>query len=211
MIKKFFPDREFAAFLFDFDGTVADTMPAHLDAWNKALSFYGLTLSKDQHQEWAGRPTRQIVQMLSEKHGIEIPTDEFLQSKETHYMKSIHAVKEIPPIVEIMKGAHGIIPMAVVSGSRRKQIEMTLKLLNLSHYFDLIVGAEDYVHGKPAPDCFLKAAQLLKVKPEECLAFEDADLGIQSAHAAGMPCLRVVPHNELGHDLIFSPQLPKKS
>lgn len=208
MVQKFFPDKKFSAFLFDFDGTVADTMPAHLEAWNKALDFYGLTLSQQQHQEWAGRPTREIVKMISERHGIELPVEDFLKAKEIHYMKQLHEVKGIVPIVEIIQASHGKIPMAIVSGSRRKQIETTLGLLQLTPYFSAIVGAEDYQHGKPAPDCFLKAAEILNVKPEDCLAFEDAELGIQSAHAAGMECLRVVRNAELEHELTLAQPKP---
>lgn len=209
MVQRFFPNRHFAAFLFDFDGTVADTMPAHLSAWNKALGVYGLTLSQDQHMEWAGRPTREILSLLSQAHGIDLPAESFLKEKEAHYLKSLPEVKGIPPVVDILRASFGKIPMAVVSGSRRKMIELTLQQLNLATYFELIVGAEDYTNGKPAPDCFLKAAEILNVKPEDCLVFEDANLGIEAAHAANMACLRVVPHNELGHELVLSPPQKK--
>jgi beta-phosphoglucomutase family hydrolase len=201
MVQKYFPNKQFRAFLFDFDGTVADTMPAHLNAWNLALGNYGLSLSSKQHQEWAGIPTKGILKMIGEKHGIEFHVDQFLKEKEVHYFNSIEQVKGIVPVVEIIKASYKKIPMAVVSGSRRHPIETTLKKLEMSHYFDLIVSAEDYVNGKPAPDCFLQAAKALNVKPEDCLVFEDAELGIKAAHAAGMDCLKVVPHDSLGHEL----------
>lgn len=199
MLKPFFPDRDFAAFLFDFDGTVADTMPAHLDAWNHALGFYDLTLTKEQHLGWAGRPTREIVRLLSELHGVDLSLDDIMKNKEVHYSKALPQVKVIVPVFDIIKAAHNKIPMAVVSGSRHKPVETTLDLLNMRHYFDLLICAEDYVHGKPAPDCFLKAAEILKVKPEDCLVFEDGLLGIQAARSAGMECLRIEPHPEDGH------------
>ena len=69
----------------------------------------------------------------------------------------------------------------------------TLRNFQLEEYFRCIVGAEDYIHGKPAPDPFLLAARQLGVAPERCLVFEDADLGIQSAEAAGMQCVKVIP------------------
>jgi beta-phosphoglucomutase family hydrolase len=210
MVQQFFPDKQFKAFLFDFDGTVVDTMPVHLDAWNKALAVYGLNLSSQQHQEWAGIPTRDILKLLSQRHGIELPVEKFLKEKEEHYLKSLAEVKGIVPVVEIIIASYQKIPMGIVSGSRRKMIETTMKQLDLNKYFSVIVGAEDYKHGKPAPDCFLKAAEDLKVDPQDCLAFEDAELGLQAAHAAGMACLKVVPNLELGrHDLIVSP--PRKS
>jgi beta-phosphoglucomutase-like phosphatase (HAD superfamily) len=205
MIKKFFPEREFAAFLFDFDGTIADTMGVHRIAWNKALGVYGLSLSLEQHLKWAGRPTREIVKLLGELHNVELSYEEISKNKEMHYMKDLPAVKGIIPVVDIIKVSRGQIPMAIVSGSRRVPVETTLGYLGLKDYFDVLVCAEDYVNGKPAPDCFLKAAALLNVNPKDCLVFEDAVLGIQAAHAAGMPCLRV---NELpeaaGHELAIA-------
>lgn len=191
MVNTLFPNREFKAYLFDFDGTVADTMPTHFAAWNHALALYGLTLKLEQHKGWAGRPTKEIVQLLSDLHGRPLPTDEILLNKEKYYLSSGASVKAIVPVMDIVKAAHGKKPMAIVSGSRRKAVESTLKALNLSHYFDVLVCAEDYVRGKPAPDCFLQAAEFFKVAPEDCLVFEDGILGIEAAHAAGMECVRV--------------------
>ncbi|MES3037260.1 MAG: HAD family phosphatase [Bdellovibrionota bacterium] len=204
MIKTYFPNREFKAYLFDFDGTVADTMPVHHVAWNEALSLYNLTLTLEQHHGWAGRPTREIIELLNQTHNITLPVDDILKFKEQHYLNSIPSVKAIVPVVEIIKAAHGKVPMAIVSGSRRKPVETTLKQIGMSHFFDLLVCAEDYTHGKPAPDCFLKAAKLLGVPPDDCLVFEDAVLGIEAAHAAGMMCLRVDTHPEDGHRLSIS-------
>ena len=201
MVKNFYPDREFKAFLFDFDGTVADTMPAHLVAWNKALGVHGLGLSLEEHLNWAGRPTSEIVKLLSELHKIELSYEEISKSKEFHYMGSISSVKGIIPVVDIIKVSHGQVAMAIVSGSRRKQVQTTLSQLGMSHFFETLVCAEDYVVGKPAPDCFLKAAAILKVEPKDCLVFEDGNLGIQAALAAGMACLRVSEAPELGHAL----------
>lgn len=197
MLEKYFPEREFKALLFDFDGTVADTMGAHLRAWNEGLAIYNLTLSREQHMSWAGRPTRMIVQMLNELHKIEIPVDDFLKAKEVSYFSSIKEVKEVVSVVEIIRHYHGILPMAVVTGSRRKPVETTLEHLGLAKYFNELICAEDYVHGKPAPDCFLLGAERLGVDPKDCLAFEDADLGIQSATSAGMACLKVDERHEL--------------
>lgn len=191
MLNKYFPQREFKALLFDFDGTIADTMPAHLDAWNKALKVYNLTLSREQHLGWAGRTTRQIVEMLNQIHGTSISPEAFSLAKEGDYLSSIPNVKAIPSVVEIIKHYKGQLPMAVVSGSRHKPVEMTLDHLALRDSFDVLVCAEDYVNGKPAPDCFLLAAKMMNVDPKECLVFEDAVLGFESAHAAGMTCLKV--------------------
>ena len=201
MVKAHFPDHEFQAYLFDFDGTIADTMPPHLEAWNKALGVYGLSLSREQHMAWAGRPTREIVKLLNEMHSLEMSIDEIAKTKENFYLSSVDQVRGILPVMEIIKVAQGKIPMAVVSGSRRRPVQATMEFLGISDLFDALVCAEDYQVGKPDPECFLKAASLLQVKPENCLVFEDAELGIQAAHAAGMACLRIIEDSRLGHQL----------
>ena len=201
MIEKLFPDRRFAALLFDFDGTVADTMGVHFDAWNQALKVYGKQLTLEQHHGWAGRPTREIVRLLSAHHGIEISEELILKEKEVAYFSSFANIKEIVPIMDIVRAYFGKLPMAIVSGSRHAPVEKTLGQLGLTKYFSPLICAEDYVKGKPAPDCFLMAAQKLNVAPADCLVFEDGELGIQSAHSAGMACVRVSEHPTLGHHL----------
>jgi len=197
MLKNYYPNQEFKGLLFDFDGTVADTMGAHLVAWNKGLSSYNLTLSREQHLAWAGRPTYNIVGLLNEMHNTQIPVEQFLKDKEVHYLSSLHEVKAIEPVVDVIKHYHGKIPMAIVTGSRRKMINITLEHLNLTSYFDLLVCAEDYKNGKPAPDCFLQAAEKLSLQPADCLVFEDAILGVEAAFNAGMDCLRLTDDNTL--------------
>jgi beta-phosphoglucomutase family hydrolase len=197
MLKRYFSNQNFAALLFDFDGTIADTMPSHFEAWNKALGLYNLTLSREQHLSWAGRPTREIVKLINELYLKDMSYEEIAKAKEIHYMQSLSSIKEVVPVVEIIRHYHGKLPMAVVSGSRHKPVETTLDHLGLKKYFDALVCAEDYVNGKPAPDCFLMAASLLNVEPKNCLVFEDAELGIQAGRAAGMTCLRVNQNQEL--------------
>lgn len=197
MLANFFPDREFRALLFDFDGTLADTMPAHFQAWNKALAVYGKALTLEQHQAWAGRPTREIVRLLNELHGIEMSAETIARGKEEAYLTSFANVKEIVAVADIVRANFAKRPMAIVSGSRRAPVETTLRKIGLTKYFDTLVCAEDYVQGKPAPDCFLTAAARLRVPAHDCLVFEDAELGIQGAHAAGMACVRVGPNLQL--------------
>ena len=197
MMERYFPKQTFKAFLFDFDGTIADTMPAHLDAWNKALKIHRLTLSHEEHLEWAGRPTRQIVELLNQKHGTSINAEDFVRAKEAVYLASISQVRAIASVVDIIKSYSGKVLMAVVSGSRHKPVELTLAQLDLAKYFDVVICAEDYVNGKPDPDCFLLAAEKLQVPPNTCLVFEDASLGIEAAKRAGMACLRVTDKHDL--------------
>jgi HAD superfamily hydrolase (TIGR01509 family) len=185
------PPGKFSAYLFDCDGTISDSMPLHYEAWQKALKLYGSTLPLELHYEWAGRPTEKIVALLNEKFGLSMPPAEVSHKREEFFLELLPTVKAIAEVEECIRRDHGKIPFAVVSGSPRKSINETLGYLNLSKYFDVIVGAEDYKKGKPDPEPFLVAAAKLGVKAEDCLVFEDAELGIQSAIAAGMKWIKV--------------------
>ena len=185
------PAGDFRAYLFDCDGTIADSMPLHYKAWKRALAEYGCTYDEDLFYAWGGKPVRKIIADLNEMHGLNMPVESLAEQKESYYHEQFHELEGIPEVLEHIEAQHGCIPFAVVSGSRRSSVVGSLTALNLMDKFDLLVCAEDYVHGKPAPDGFLLAAQKLGVPPGNCLVFEDTELGIRAATAAGMASVLV--------------------
>jgi beta-phosphoglucomutase family hydrolase len=185
------PAGTFRAYLFDCDGTIVDSMPLHYEAWKAALAEHGATYEEELFYAWGGRPIREIIRLLNEMQGLDMPVEELAARKEALYHQLVPTVQAIPEVVEHIDAKHGHIPMAVVSGSRRSSVTASLGAVNLLDKFDTLVCAEDYKHGKPAPDAFLLAAQRLGVTPEECLVFEDTDLGIEAATAAGMVSVKV--------------------
>jgi beta-phosphoglucomutase family hydrolase len=172
--------------VFDCDGTIADTMPAHYRAWVQALGEHGVEFPEALFYEMGGIPTPRIVEILNERHGHSMPVMETAHYKETLFEQLIGQVMPIEPVVEVVKEYHGNLPMAVATGGFRHICDKTLDALHLRDKFQAIVCAEDVTHGKPAPDIFLEAARRLDVEPSLCMAFEDANLGIQAATAAGM-------------------------
>jgi beta-phosphoglucomutase family hydrolase len=190
------PAGEFRAYLFDCDGTIADSMPLHYKAWKKALADYGCTYDEDLFYAWGGKPVRKIIADLNEMHGLSMPVDSLATLKESYYHAQLPELKAIPEVLEQIEAMHGHIPFAVVSGSRRASVVGSLTALGLLDKFDVLVCAEDYKHGKPAPDCFLMAAEKMAVAPEHCLVFEDTELGIQAATAAGMKSVLVAQKRE---------------
>ena len=190
------PEGDFRAYLFDCDGTIADSMPLHYKAWKKALAEYGCTYDEDMFYAWGGKPVRKIIADLNEMHGLEMPVDVLAENKERLYHAQLPELQGIPEVVELIEAQHGRIPFAVVSGSRRQSVIGSLTALGLLNRFDVLVCAEDYKHGKPAPDAFLLGAQKLGVAPEHCLVFEDTELGIQAATAAGMKSVLVAQKRE---------------
>jgi HAD superfamily hydrolase (TIGR01509 family) len=193
----------FQALLFDCDGTIANSMPTHLNAWNNILSKYGGTLTAADHDKYAGVPTPRIVELLNESLGLQMPVSSVTREKELAYLDLIHTIQGVPDVIKTIEAFRGIIPMAVVSGSPRHSVVQTLTHLGLINDFQAILGSEDYQLGKPAPDGYANAAKQLRAKPQECVVFEDGELGIQAAIAAGMKWVRVIPDRG-GFDLAAS-------
>lgn len=179
--------------IFDCDGTIADTMPLHYQAWLAALQEHGLDFPEAMFYEMAGIPTRRIVEILNEKHHYHLNVDEAADRKEKLFLEMIPKVSPVEPVVELVKQFHHQLPMAVATGGTRSICVKTLQALGLDGYFKVLVTADDVPHGKPAPDIFIEAARRLDVLPGLCCAFEDGELGLQSARAAGMLVIDIRP------------------
>jgi beta-phosphoglucomutase family hydrolase len=187
------PTGNFRAYLFDMDGTVADSMPLHYIAWNQVLAEYGCPVFDEPlFYSWGGMPVREIVATLNRRHGLSMPIEEVARRKESLYYQLLPKLTAVPEVLEQIEAAHTRIPFAVVSGSTRESVTKSLEILGLLDKFDLLVCAGDYKKAKPDPEPFLLAAQRLNVAPDTCLVFEDTEMGIQAATAAGMQSVRVL-------------------
>jgi beta-phosphoglucomutase family hydrolase len=179
--------------IFDCDGTVADTMPLHYQAWVEALGDHGVDFPEALFYEMAGIPTPKIVEILNERHGHQMPVQETANHKDALYLQLIPQVTAIDAVVKIVHDYHGKLPMAVATGGTRSVVTRTLNSLGLMRYFDVLVTADDVKNGKPAPDIFLEAARQIGVAPELCVGFEDGELGLQAIRAAGMMAVDIRP------------------
>ena len=180
------PVRPFGGYLFDCDGTIADTMPIHYRAWSQAMKDFGGTFPEELFYQWGGMPTAVIVEKLNAKFGLSLDVEATVHRKERHYLDNVHQVLPVVPVLDIAKGLHGVKPLAIASGGHREMVEATLNAIGIIGMFDAIVCAEDYERGKPFPDPFLLAARRIGVPPEDCLVFEDSPTGVEAAKAAGM-------------------------
>jgi HAD superfamily hydrolase (TIGR01509 family) len=185
------PAGTFRAYLFDCDGTIADSMPLHYNAWKAVLADWKCEYPEDLFYSWGGKPVRNIIADLNKIHGLKMPIEEVATRKENLYLAQIPQLKAIPEVLEHIEADYGRIPFAVVSGSTRDSVVGSLTVLGLMDKFDAIVSADDYKHGKPAPDGYLLAAERLGVAPADCLVFEDTEMGIEAATAAGMASVKV--------------------
>jgi beta-phosphoglucomutase family hydrolase len=187
------PAGEFAAYLFDCDGTIADSMPLHYIAWEKALAEWNCEFDEKIFYSWGGMPVADIIATLNQRHSLNMPVEAVARRKENLYYELLPQLKPVPEVLEHIDAGHGRIPFAVVSGSTRESVIASLAALKLLDRFQTFVCAGDYSKSKPHPEAFLLAAALLQVKPEDCLVFEDTEMGIQAAKAAGMASVKIPP------------------
>jgi HAD superfamily hydrolase (TIGR01509 family) len=186
------PEGTFGGYIFDCDGTLADTMPLHYLAWKRLVEERGGTFSEALFYSLGGRPTEQIMALLRDEHCLRIDDIAAAASrKEEYFVELIHEVKPIEPVLQVARRMHGVAPLAVASGGLRKYVELTLQAIGVRDLFEAVICAEDCARAKPFPDPFLEAARRLKVAPDVCLVFEDSPLGLQAAEAAGMQCVFV--------------------
>jgi len=180
------PDRRFGGYIFDCDGTIADTMPIHFRAWTRAVSEAGGQFPEELFYEWGGKPTDVIVGQLNDRYSLSMDVTKTVRQKEDYYLQMVAEVTPVEPVLKIAREMHGLVPLAIASGGHRELVEATLNALGILGLFAAVVCAEDYVNGKPAPDPFLEAARQIGIDPSDCIVFEDSPTGIQAAEAAGM-------------------------
>jgi len=182
------PKDGYDAVIFDLDGTLVDSMPAHFRAWCKALAKHGAgnIFQEDVFYAMGGRPTKDIVIELNGECGLKLDPELVSMDKRTAFLESLNEVVIIDEVVDFARSLRGKMPMAIATGGTRIVVEKTLQALGLSDLFDEVVTANDVKCGKPAPDIFLEAAARLEIAPERCLVFEDAPAGIMGAQSAGM-------------------------
>jgi beta-phosphoglucomutase-like phosphatase (HAD superfamily) len=179
--------RRLAAVIFDFDGTLVDTMPLHYEAYRRTFAEMGLELTHDDFYSNIGGNGRETIPLMlrgrdcpksvAEVHGRkrEIVCELF----QIGPIKTLETAKLLPLL-------HGLLPLALASTGSRVGIEIILDRLGWSDCFTVVVTGEDAPRGKPAPDLFLLAAKKLGVEPADCLVFEDTAAGVAAAEAAGM-------------------------
>lgn len=192
MITLKLPERAFKAYLFDCDGTIVDSMPLHYLAWRKALAEWNCEFAEDLFYAWGGMPVAEIIATLNQKHGLNMPVDDVRKQKEGFYLEQLGQLQAVPEVLELIEHRHGQVPFAVVSGSTRDSVTASLQALSILDRFDTLVCAGDYQRSKPDPEPFLIAAARLGIAPEDCLVFEDTEMGIQAATAAGMASVKIL-------------------
>ena len=182
------------ALIFDLDGTLVDSMPAHYLSWCEVAREDGFYMSEEIFYELAGIPSSKVALILNERFGYDLDPKTIQKRKEYYFLRNIQKINLLEPVVKVVKKYTGQVPMAIGTGARK---DIALRLMGqtgLNKYFEIIVTAEDVVAHKPDPETFVRCAKLLGFDNKVCEVFEDGELGLRAARTAGMIARDVRPY-----------------
>lgn len=181
------------ALIFDLDGTLSDSLPVHIASWHVVCQKLNCTFDERIIVEMTGAPTISFAERIKKEQNLSMDPEQIVKMKQQEFRRNISLIKPQEAVVNLMKSAHGKIPMAVGTGASRLSAMLQLQELGIDHFFDTIVTADDVSFHKPEPDTFLQCAINLKVEPMHCQVFEDGELGMTAARKAGMILTDVRP------------------
>ena len=179
------------ALIFDLDGTIANTMPNHFKSWRKAVVPYGIDFNAALFMQLTGMPRTATIEKLNEMFGTKMNPDIVGKVKEDHFKTLVNLTEEIGVVTDVIRKYHTILPMSIGTGSTKNGAKKTLEVIGFENYFDIVITADDIINHKPHPETFLKCAELMGVKPQDCVVFEDGILGMNAAEEAGMMVIDV--------------------
>ena len=185
--------------VFDLDGVLIDTEGLQIKAWIKVLKDYGIFLPEVSEKDllsFRGKSAEFIASQLKKRYGLKVQEKELVRKRDKYILKVYQKreIKLMPQAKEALKFFRFFYQIALASTGSKKEILIKLEKSSLKKYFPVIVSREDVKRGKPAPDIYLKAVKKLKLKPQNCLAIEDTQYGVESAKSAGLFCF-AIPNN----------------
>ncbi len=182
-----------AGAIFDLDGTLVNSMPLHIQAWQRLATEFNFTIPEEWLYAHGGVPSYKIGQLLIEQHNLQGVTGLDLSHLKTkYYQETIHKVEIFPEMLKVLAllQQHHI-PMAIGTGTYLANAQIIVAQTPLHNYISTIVSAEDVQRHKPFPDTFLEAAKRIHVVPQHSVVFEDTPLGIEAGKSGGFKTVLV--------------------
>jgi HAD superfamily hydrolase (TIGR01509 family) len=185
--------------IFDLDSVIIDSVSIHLACEREMFRLMGITLTAEEYNSLVGLTDKEMWQRIEQTYPLPIQIPEIIQLKKVLYMEYLKQETSIQPTPyawEFIAELHdnGLF-LAIASSSSVEQINYILDSFRLKGFFQCIVSAEDINTGKPDPEIFLKAADLLSVNPKACIVIEDLQNGVKAAKKAGMKCIGYLNRN----------------
>jgi beta-phosphoglucomutase len=174
--------------IFDVDGVLVDSGAAHAASWRAVAKTHGIDISDEQFKRTFGRPSRDIIRIIWGEGVSDEEVQRHDDEKEASYRNLISGRVPLAAGARQMLTAlkQAGLTMAVATSGPRENVELVLRETHLGPFFAAVVTGFDVKNGKPAPDCFLLAAERAGLNPASCVVVEDAPVGILAALAAGM-------------------------
>ncbi|HVN47819.1 MAG TPA: HAD-IA family hydrolase [Bacteroidota bacterium] len=172
--------------IFDCDGTLVDSMPLHMKAWEYAITSAGSPWNYDFLFSKKGMQSKDILALYNSEFKLSLNVKEVVAKKQEYFRNHFKEMQEIRIVTDVVRRYAGKMPMAVASGGSRSNVTLQLEIAGIRKYFSVVLTADDDVKPKPSPDIFLEAARQIGVEPKLCQVFEDGDIGLDAAKAAGM-------------------------
>jgi beta-phosphoglucomutase-like phosphatase (HAD superfamily) len=180
--------------IFDLDGTLLDSMPLHYLAWKEiCLEKLNYDFTEEFFYAHAGVSSDNIFKEIKEITNLDFIPGDLAKQKEKLYETKLDQLTLVEPVVDIAIAYHNKLPKSIGTGSPAEGSWMAIKAVGLDKYFDILVSKEHVPNPKPAPDTFLRCAELMGVDPKDCQVFEDGDPGLQAARTAGMIATDIRP------------------
>lgn len=192
-----------AAFLFDLDGTLVDSERENIESVVRAARRHGAELSEQERQFVIGHSWNEIYGMIARNHALVIPMHQLITEavEEKRALIAVSGFRPLPGAVDAVKRFARTSKVAVVTGASTAEATDALVGIGVRDHIALLVAAEDYTNGKPAPEPYARAITRLGVEAQRSIAIEDATPGILSARAAGARVIAVRAGNFAGYDL----------
>lgn len=179
---------DYLALIFDMDGTLVDSGQLHEFSWTATLNKFGIPIDGPLMRTLAGVPTRDTLEILIKKFDCQVTAsiDEMNEFKQLCVRDNLHRFVQPTALIDVVKKYHGKKLMAIGTGANTAEALLVLKQCGLNAFIQVVVGADQVENPKPAPDTFLRCAELMGVSASQCVVFEDSQLGLQAAAQAGM-------------------------
>jgi len=211
------------AIIFDMDGVILNSEPIYYEVQMKFFSELGINISDEKYATFVGLSqkemwkrilqnqiekldlTRKTKSLSRERLTIKYTIDELIKKNNEinfeHFSKleNLKPTRNLINFMQTLKNKN--IKLAVASSTQKRLVNLILEKLKIKYFFEIIVSGNEIKNGKPAPDIFLKTAELLKVKSKECIVIEDSFNGVRAAKSAGMKCIGFQKYNSGEQDL----------
>ena len=198
------------ACIFDMDGVIVDTAKFHFQAWKRMAQLFGGDLTEEQNEKLKGVSRMGSLDFILKENGVEKTQEEKVElakQKNEWYLELIGSLDKselLPGVLELITQLHSS-QISIALGSASRNAITILKMMGIDHYFNALVDGNSVEKSKPNPEVFLKGAAEMKIKPENCIVFEDSSKGIEAAIKGGFIPIGIGQQHNLSEAVIVYP------